>query len=379
MKHRFLILSRHFPPSFRSGGPARSLEAMIMHFPSPEMVSIVTRSQDLGGEPLPVSHDAWTSYQGAQTYYASSAVRALIQTIRSRSVEPHFVYLNSLFSPAFALFPLLLAKFKWWTPATIVVAPRGELAPGALSLKTWKKRLTLHALRRLHLTHQVLWHATSQREAEDIANEFPNAATVISKNKTSLPSAPQPVRPPGDNHTVAFIGRISPVKGLHILLSSLVDFPYPLQLHVYGGARNDETSYMAECHRIIAQIPDHVHIRIYGPTDRERVLKLLPSYDLLALPTAGENFGHAIVEALAAGCPVMLPPTTPWTEAARRTGTLVPDRSPASWTTSLIEHFNQSPDQIHARKRLAARVYAEHVEREQSAPNFLSLLESYSN
>ena len=36
------------------------------------------------------------------------------------------------------------------------------------------------------------------------------------------------------------------------------------------------------------------------------------SYDLFFLPTAGENFGHVILESLCSGTPVLISDTTPW-------------------------------------------------------------------
>jgi glycosyltransferase involved in cell wall biosynthesis len=38
----------------------------------------------------------------------------------------------------------------------------------------------------------------------------------------------------------------------------------------------------------------------------------MQNYDLLFLPTAGENYGHVVVEALSAGVPVLLSDQTPW-------------------------------------------------------------------
>ena len=38
----------------------------------------------------------------------------------------------------------------------------------------------------------------------------------------------------------------------------------------------------------------------------------LAAYHLFLLPTRGENFGHVILEALSAGCPVLISDQTPW-------------------------------------------------------------------
>jgi glycosyltransferase involved in cell wall biosynthesis len=44
----------------------------------------------------------------------------------------------------------------------------------------------------------------------------------------------------------------------------------------------------------------------------EQVIQVLQEHHLFVLPTFGENFGHAIFEALLAGKPVLISDKTPW-------------------------------------------------------------------
>ncbi len=58
-------------------------------------------------------------------------------------------------------------------------------------------------------------------------------------------------------------------------------------------------------------------MREHGPLPPDRVAEALRANHLLFLPTRSENFGHVILEALAAGCPVLLSDRTPWRNLAR--------------------------------------------------------------
>ena len=49
-----------------------------------------------------------------------------------------------------------------------------------------------------------------------------------------------------------------------------------------------------------------------GEVKHEKLHALLHEYDVMLLPTLGENFGHAIIEALDAGLPVVISDRTPW-------------------------------------------------------------------
>lgn len=74
-------------------------------------------------------------------------------------------------------------------------------------------------------------------------------------------------------------------------------------------------------------------------------------------PTAGENFGHAIAEALSRSCPVLIADVTPWTPVIQGGGgILVPDRTVAAWAKAL-QAVISTPDSWEGRHRAAADSY----------------------
>ncbi len=65
---------------------------------------------------------------------------------------------------------------------------------------------------------------------------------------------------------------------------------------------------------------------------------MLAGYHLLVLPTRGENFGHVILEALLAGCPVLVSDQTPWRGlASRRAGWDLPLAAPDRFRAAVDE------------------------------------------
>ena len=76
------------------------------------------------------------------------------------------------------------------------------------------------------------------------------------------------------------------------------------------------------------------------------------------LPTAHENFGHVVPEALARACPVLLPDTTPWTPVlADGGGWVVPSREPGDWATAISEIARADGSQRLQARRRAAQAY----------------------
>lgn len=101
---------------------------------------------------------------------------------------------------------------------------------------------------------------------------------------------------------VVYLGRLSPEKGLDILVQALRALPgAPVELHVYGIDQGG--AYAEQVRKLAAEDP---RITYHSPVPRERVIPLLSRYDLLAVPSRCVETGPQVVlEAFAAGIPVM--------------------------------------------------------------------------
>lgn len=56
----------------------------------------------------------------------------------------------------------------------------------------------------------------------------------------------------------------------------------------------------------------NIKVNYRGSINSEKIPDELQTYDLMLLPTTGENFGHTILESFMAGCPVIISDRTPW-------------------------------------------------------------------
>ncbi len=313
-----LTLADHYLPGFKAGGPVRTIVGMVERLEGRHRFSIVTRDRDLGdSEPYRgIVTGAWTTVGGSDVLYLSPEQRTLRGIASTLSTRPHDVlYCNSFFSPTFTLKPLWLRRTGRIPRVPLVVAPRGEFAPAALSLKRIKKRAFLEVARAFRLYGSVVWQASSAAEEADIRTWFGGAARVlVAPNLPWLGAegAEAPRRAPkqAGRLRVVFLARVSRMKNLKGALELLEGLEGDLEFDICGPI--EDAAYWAECEKIARRLAPAVRVRHLGLVPHHEVARILAEHDLFFLPTLGENFGHAILEALGAGCPVLISDRTPW-------------------------------------------------------------------
>lgn len=352
-----LVSAAHYEPAFLGGGPIQTLKALVKAAPPAFTIRVICANQDLGKTtPLTDHPNQWVDVGTAQVKYVQGGLRPLVEAFKCIS-EAQIIYLNSLFNPKYSILPLILKYIGFRRNATILIAPRGELDPGALALKTHKKNLFITVFRLFRIHKKVLWHASTQNEANQIKSVFGPVTVLIRENETSLPpsAAARSPRTPGPARLL-FVSRLHEKKGLHILLEALQDVTRPVELNIVGSF--EDSGFESQCRRLISNLDDKISITFSGALERNDVLKSMRAADLMVFPTAGENFGHVIAEALSQSCPVMCSTYTPWTQRLDQGGGLsVEPNTPKAWTESIESFIAQGPEAWEAAARQAGHSF----------------------
>ena len=100
------------------------------------------------------------------------------------------------------------------------------------------------------------------------------------------------------------------MKNIAFAIEAVASSPAPVHLDIWGAV--EDTDYWRECIAVTAAMPDHARVEYRGPAPFDRVTEILASYDMLFLPSQGENYGHVIAESFSAGTPVLISDRTPW-------------------------------------------------------------------
>jgi glycosyltransferase involved in cell wall biosynthesis len=314
MKPTVLTFVDFYLPGFRGGGPIRTIANMVEQIGDDFDFLIVTADRDLD-ESHPynsIKVDDWSQVGKAQVFYTSPGFILLFCLLRlMRCTLYDVLYLNSFFSFRFSILPLLILRI-YHPKKPIILGPRGEFSGGALRLKSFKKRIFIACSQMLGLYKNVIWHASTDYEAEDIRRVMGHGAHI--RKAIDLAMTGNDIQPVSRSNVgplrVVFISRISPKKNLLGALSLLRNVFQEVRFDVFGPAEDE--AYWIECRDAAAALPDNVVFTYRGALEPLEVAPTLAKYDLFLFPTFGENYGHVIAEALSAGLPILISDTTPW-------------------------------------------------------------------
>lgn len=301
---------------------------------------IVTGNTDLG-EATPYKNilsDTLFEKDGIHFYYFSQERKtknnllALIKTI-----SPDLIYINSFWSYLFSIFIVRETKdLKLQIP--VLLAPRGMLSPGALSIKAFKKRIYLLAAKIFALYKHIPFHATNEEEAHNIRKIFPKAKIHIASNFNTLKPLETAVPKTAGHLKLFYLGRISPVKNLKFALECLSGINPSLQIEydIYGNL--EDKNYWAECLTVINTLPPHIKVQYRQELQFNEIQTVISSYHALFLPTLNENFGHSIAESLLSGRLVLISDQTPWSEVSKfNAGYAIPLNNQSEFIKALEE------------------------------------------
>lgn len=321
-KKRILIFIDWFLPGDKAGGPVRSVANLIAHLGNEFEFSVVTRDTDYT-ETKPyssVKSNDWNDNKefSARVYYISDdqLTRETIARILEETEYDH-VYLNGIWSQPFTRWPLeYLHKRKINIPVTVAV--RGMLAPSALAIKKFKKKAFLTLAKWRKIFSGVTFHATTEKEAKEVRAAFGRAATVHVAGNLPRKIFVQEFQylPKKKGHAnIVNVARVAPEKNTLYAIDALKYVTSNVSLGVCGAKYDVE--YYNACEQGAKKLPPNASVLFALPVNSYEVVSTIAKFDLMFLPTRGENFGHVILEAMQAGTPVLISDQTPWKNLAQ--------------------------------------------------------------
>lgn len=315
-KKKLSIFIDWYLPGTKAGGPVRSIFSLIATLKTEFDIYLITTNCDLGSTDAykEIPANTWIEKEQVHYFYYSKdqlTKQHLSQLIQELNSD--VIYLNSFWSYWFSIFIIQL-KNKGIINCPIILAPRGMLGKGALTIKPLKKQVYLFLSKFRGFYNSVHFHATNDQEVADIRSVYTNAAVSLIQNFSSAKAVSVEKEKKEDTLSLFYLSRISPVKNLHFALEALNGIPesYQITYDIYGNI--EDVDYWEMCKQLIKKLPKHIHVNYKGELGFYEIQQTIGEYHYLFLPTLNENFGHSIVESLMSSCPVIISDQTPWND-----------------------------------------------------------------
>lgn len=360
-KKTILILSDWFDPAYKAGGPITSLVNFCQKLSDSYQLFVFTSNHDLDPRDKlkAVDHDHWGDWNGhAEVYYNSQKTtrKHLLDVLKS--IQPDFLYLNSMFSYRSTLLPLRVINGLEKVPQ-VVLNPRGMLLPSALLNNPLKKKFFLLLFRKNLIWNQVRWqHSSTEEERSTIEIFGEGIQSKIVENFSATPQTElNVIKKESGVLRLMFVGRIHPVKNLSLTLDALKGQKDQIILSVYGAIESQE--YYQVCIQKIHQLPKNITVNFNGSVKKDELRNAYEKHHFLILPSRGENYGHAITEAWACARPVLISNKTPWDKVEeKQIGFMSPIQNHIHLTQS-IEKLSQMNNTLYQSLSENSYLYAE--------------------
>lgn len=351
-------------PAVRYGGTIVSVHGLCRALAERgHEVHVFTTSVD-GDRDSDVPHETPVNRDGVNVwYFRSPRFRRLYWAPRLRRMLRHHVgEFDVVHTHAIYLWPLwTAARLAEQAGVPYVVSPRGMLEQQLVERKNalWKAAL-IGFIEKRTMEQAAAVHMTSGREAEQAAafgfrlppvHVIPNGVTVAPPTGPRVSAGISDIA--GGDPFVLFLGRVNWKKGLDRMIRALPHVP-DARLVIAG---NDEEEYALVLDDLARQSGVGDRVIFTGPVHGKDKAALMASARLLVLPSYSENFGNVVVEAMAAGCPVVVTPEVGIAESVRQIGAgLVVDGTPTALANAIAALMadDQRRHEMGARGRAAA-------------------------
>ena len=332
---KLLHVVASYLPATRYGGTIVSVHGLCRALAARgHDVHVYTTSVD-GPVDSPVAHNAPIDVDGVKVwYFRSQSLRRIYYAPRlGGALRECARGFDVIHTHAIYLWPL-------WTAARearragvpYVVSPRGMLEKELIERKSalWKAAL-IAFVERATLEGAAAVHVTSSREAEQAeafgfrlnrVAEIPNGVNLDRDGGTTSTTI---ARLTDRGPYVLFLGRINWKKGLDRLIAAMMHAP-KVRLIIAG---NDEDNYRPSLENIARRYGVADRVIFAGPVHGGDKTALIENARALALTSYSENFGNVVLEAMAAGRPVIVSREVGLAQMVEATGSgLVTDGKP---------------------------------------------------
>ena len=185
---KIFVCIESYLPGTLGGGPVRALINLVDHLHPEHQFFIFTRNHDYleSSAYTELEPNAWHPQAQASVYYTDGKNLAAQLLEQVQLVQPDWIYLNGALPELTRTYLKLRQKERALQAIPVLLAPHGNLSAAALAYHRVRKQAWLTYAKVRSLYRDVIWHAASERESEQIHAVFGAAAQI-----REVPMAPR--------------------------------------------------------------------------------------------------------------------------------------------------------------------------------------------
>jgi len=318
---KILHVTPHYEPAFELGGIVRSISQLCRELARLNIdVTVFTtnnnRYENFRHYPL----NQETVVNGVKVWFFDTKLfnrKFLYSPELGRACYEKMQQFDILHLTSFWCYPGIPAgKAARNSGIPYILSPRGTLVPYCLNNGWLKKKFYLNLFEKKNISAASAVHYTTELERETTHghNRLINPSFVVPnpvdiENLTSLPSkeeARKYLDLPQDAKVISFVGRLNRRKALDVLVQSFAGVAPQLDNNCCLLMAGHDDGYGIRLQKLVKKKGLANKVRFMGFVDAKKRGFILRASDLFWFATyPGENFGHAAVEAMAAGIPVL--------------------------------------------------------------------------
>ena len=289
---KIFVCIESYLPGTLGGGPVRALANLIEHFGEAHTFFVFTRNHDyLTAESYAgISPNTWQPQASASVYYCGAVHPEHALAEQLSALQPDWIYLNGALPSLTRACLALRQNDAGIGQIPVLLAPHGNLSQAALVHHRFRKAAWLWYAKLRSLYRDVIWHAASDREADQIRAVFGSKAQVrvvpmapakvekceggkvgtlastVKEQIFSLSPQPSALSSPASPLHFVYFGRLSSEKNIPFAFDVLARFAarHPEQTVVYDLIGSGEPRYEAKLRSLSADLPDSVQVNFIG-------------------------------------------------------------------------------------------------------------------
>lgn len=316
---KILHIIPSYVPAYSFGGPIKAVHELCKGLVRRGLdVSVFTTNITLEGNPnipLNIPQDM----DGVKvTYYPATFPRSycysrqLADAIKERIAEFDILHIHSVYRYTTFMAARLCDHYK----KPYILNPFGALDPSMIKLKSsFKKLLYIKLIERRTINNAKAVHVASRYEKENFEQlNFKTPAIVIPRgidlseysDRVKYQDLRRKYPELSGKKIILFLGRIHPKKGLDLLAAAFKKIVNKRDDAFLIIAGSGDGRYVSKIKDLFRKNGLSGRVLFTGMLLDADKLSAFYGSDLFVLPSYGENFGIAVLEAMACGLPVII-------------------------------------------------------------------------